>query len=94
MTDTNRARWKPYLVYLLPILHLGGCVAIWLTHNLEYMIVIDFPISILFVGLTYAGINPLITFGIVGTLWWYLLSLVLRRVVAIIASPKQTEPRS
>jgi hypothetical protein len=81
----NNATGTTYLVYLLPILHLGGCLAIWLTHNLENMIVIDFPFSILFVALMYKGINPVISFGILGTLWWYLLSLAIRRIIRFAA---------
>jgi hypothetical protein len=90
MTETNSLTGRSYLVYLLPFLHLGGCLAIWLSHNLEYMIVIDFPISILFVVLMYKGVNPVISFGILGTLWWYLLSLAVRWVVGIIASPRRS----
>ena len=86
MTQPNNGlTGRAYLVYLLPFVHLGGCLAIWLTHNLEYMIVIDFPLSILLVGLTYMGVNPVISFGILGTLWWYLLSLAIRWLYGIIA---------
>jgi hypothetical protein len=90
MTETNSLTGRSHLVYLLPLLHLGGCLAIWLTHNLQCMIVIDFPLSILFVVLMYKGVNPVISFGIIGTLWWYLLSLAVRWVVGIVASPRRS----
>jgi hypothetical protein len=31
------------------------------------------------------GVNPVISFGILGTLWWYLLSLAIRWLYGIIA---------
>ena len=35
---------------------------------------VDFPFSLIMAGLMFAGVNQLINFGILGTLWWYLLS--------------------
>lgn len=90
MRETNSLIARSYLVYLLPVLHLGGCLAMWLSHDLERMIVIDFPISVLFVGLMYKGVHPVISFGILGTLWWYLLSLAVRWVVGAIAGARRS----
>jgi hypothetical protein len=81
LSSSARVPRTAYLVYLLPVLHLGGCLAIWLTHNLGYMLIIDAPFSALFLGLAYKGVNPVISFGILGTLWWYLISLVIRWIV-------------
>ena len=91
MTDSNCARWESYLVYLLPVLHLVGCVPILPTRNLQYITLADFPVSIIFVLFAYQGVDPVILFltiGVVGTLWWYLLSLGLRWIVRSIANQK------
>jgi len=83
----ERVTWGTYLVYLLPLLHLGGCLAVWLTHDAEYIIFIDFPFSILFMVLGYRGVSLSVNLGILGilgTLWWYLLSLGIRRVVRFV----------
>jgi len=87
----NSLTGRPYLVYLLPFLHLSACLVMWLEHvqNLEFMILIDFPSSIPVVALLYAGFNPWICFGILGTLWWYLLSLAVRWGIGLIASPRR-----
>ena len=82
MTRSDASSRSPFLVYLLPFLHLGACVAIWVGHvdnGWEKLIIVDFPFSIVFAGLMFRGINPLLSFGILGTLWWYVLSLVVRR---------------
>jgi hypothetical protein len=83
----ERRTWRTYLLYLLPILHLGVCLAVWLTHDAEYIIMLDFPWSVLFIGLGYRGVSLSIDLGIlviIGTLWWYLLSLGIRRVVRFV----------
>jgi hypothetical protein len=83
MTEKNIRLIVPYLIYLLPSLHLGACVAMWLSEyrNLEPMILIDFPFSVLAVGAAYQGVNPWIILGIVGTLWWYFISRFIRWIV-------------
>lgn len=73
-----------YLVYFLPSLHLVGCAVCLLTHDLEFMIKADLPVSIIFVGLAYSGVNPLVGLAVFGTLWWYVFSLVIRSVVRTI----------
>lgn len=74
-----------HLVYFLPTLHLLGCVISLLTRDLESLIKADLPISIVFVGRAYSGVNPVLGLAIFGTLWWYLISLVLRSVIRAIA---------
>jgi hypothetical protein len=69
------------LVFILPVLHLCLVVAI-ATELLEfegswgwflvYLIDLPFSILLLFLG-HYAG--PEILFGVLGTLWWYFLSM-------------------
>lgn len=73
----------PYLIYLLPSLHLGACLAMGLSEyrNLEPMLLIDFPFSFLAVTAAYQGVNPWIILGIVGTLWWYFISRFIRWIV-------------
>lgn len=72
------------LVYFLPSLHLIGCLISLLTRDFEFIIKADLPISLVFVGLAYSGVSPVIGFVVFGTLWWYLLSLVLRSVIGAI----------
>lgn len=83
MTEENNRLIVPYLIYLLPSLHLVACVAMWLSEyrNLEPMILIDFPFSFLAVAAAYQGVNPWIILGIVGTLWWYFISRFIRWIV-------------
>ena len=37
------------------------------------MIKVDFPFSIVLVGLTYSSDRPLVWFGVLGSLWWFFL---------------------
>jgi hypothetical protein len=64
-------------VHLLPFLHLCACLTVALAgieSGWQYMTMIDAPASVLVIALIYNFNHPLILFGIVGTLWWYLLS--------------------
>lgn len=66
-----------------------------LTRDLEFMVKADLPISIVFVGLAYRGINPLAGLAVFGTLWWYVLSLVIRfgfRRIVRTLTPAKTPP--
>jgi len=66
------------LVYVAPILHLCACLTIALLRlesGWHYMTIVDFPVSILAIALSYNFHHPLILFGVIGTMWWYLLSL-------------------
>jgi hypothetical protein len=52
----------------------------------KYVGLADFPVSIAAVGLSMRyDVNPLVFFGVIGTLWWYLIGLavlfLLRRFV-------------
>ena len=73
------------MIYFLPSLHLIACLISLLTRDLEFLIKADIPISIVFVGLAYSGVNPLLGLAVFGTLWWYLMSLILRSVIRAIA---------
>jgi hypothetical protein len=42
----------------------------------QYLTVADAPASALIIALLYNFDHPLILFGVIGTLWWYLLSIV------------------
>lgn len=82
-------------IHFLPSLHLIGCAISLLTHDLEFMVKADLPISIVFVGLAYRGLNPLAGLAVFGTLWWYVLSLVIRlgfRRIVRTLTPAKTSP--
>jgi hypothetical protein len=71
------------LIRLLPLLHAFACAALlgpWPDLGALFMI-IDFPASILI--LTFAwryDVQLVFVFGVFGTLWWFLLSLVILRL--------------
>ena len=70
--------------------HFGACVAIWIGNietGWQKLIVADFPFSIMMVGLMYRKDNPLLIFGILGTIWWYVLSLLIRWLVRRVSGP-------
>ncbi len=82
MTNSDISAHSPFLVYLLPFLHLGACLAIWIGHintGWQKLIIVDFPFSVVLVALMFRDVNPLLSFGVLGTLWWYFLSLFVRR---------------
>jgi hypothetical protein len=70
-------------VYLLPFLHLSTCIVIELAH-LEaawgYMFLIDIPMSVIILAISYNFNHPLLLFGALGTLWWYLLSRAVEMI--------------
>lgn len=71
----------PLSVYLLPLLHLCACVLITVA-NIDgwgAMFVVDLPVSLLIAPLPWYSIHPLVAFGILGTLWWYVLSTLFYR---------------
>ncbi len=78
-SEMSTRKLSPLLIHLPPLLHLCFSVGItapepyagwfWMGLNL-----FDFPFSIIFSALLYHSVNPMITFGIFGTLWWYFLS--------------------
>jgi len=80
---TSAANSKSFMVFLLPFLHLGACLAIWIGRidtGWQKLLIVDFPFSIVLAGLMFRNVNPLLSFGVLGTLWWYLLSVILRRL--------------
>jgi hypothetical protein len=64
------------LVYLLPSLHVLACLAtVAMGSDWKYVGLVDYPVSIAAVGLAWHyNWPPVLLFGILGTLWWYLLS--------------------
>ena len=67
-------------VYILPLVHLGACLAFGLLRvdsAWQYMAPIDVPASVFILALSYNYDHPVILFGAIGTLWWYLLSMAL-----------------
>ena len=62
--------------YTLPLVHLCACLFIAVANiesGWEQMIEIDFPFSIVLVGLVYLKDWPLLWFGVLGSLWWFFL---------------------
>ena len=75
----NMKTLKPgsLLVYLLPFLHLCACLIIAfarLESGWGYMVLVDIPMSVIILAISYSFDHPLLLFGTLGTLWWYLLS--------------------
>ncbi len=70
--------WRLFALFILPFLHLCACLIIAFVDpnvGLEPIIVIDTPFSFLVMAL--GGLDSphlLIWFGILGTLWWYLVA--------------------
>ena len=68
-------------VYLLPFLHVCACVVTVLANpesGWKYLGLVDFPVSIAEVGLSMRfDVPPFLFFVIIGTIWWYLVSLVI-----------------
>lgn len=77
-------------IYFLPALHLCGCIVIAFGHfqsGWEYLtFYIDYPISIFITSLLYSFDHPLVLFGIIGTLWWSLLSWLVIKLVGKLGS--------
>ena len=80
--------YRSPLVFILPLLHLCLIVAIatefiptegswkWFPAFL-----VDLPFSLLLVFLQNV-VSPLLVFGILGTLWWYFLSILMAILLA------------
>jgi hypothetical protein len=72
-------RW----VYLLPFIHLGACIVIGLARLDKawgYMLFVDVPMSVIIGAISYNFDHPLLLFGTLGTLWWYLISRAVEMV--------------
>jgi hypothetical protein len=66
---------KPHWVFILPPLHLAGCIATAAT-GLEWLPVLlsELPAGILIGAIAWRFGHPLFWCGVLGTLWWYWLS--------------------
>jgi hypothetical protein len=55
-------------------------LAIWLNRVddtlWQKMLIVDFPFSIIEAGLMFKEVEPVISIGIAGTIWWFLLGLL------------------
>jgi hypothetical protein len=69
---------KPHWVYVLPLLHLAGCVLTSIT-DFEWMPVLfsEFPVGMVLGAIVWRFDHPLFWCGVFGTLWWYWLSRML-----------------
>ena len=76
----TRSPVRSIFLHVLPVLHLCACLTIALAGigaGWQYMTKIDAPASVLVIALIYNFDHPLVLFGIIGTLWWYLLSVAI-----------------
>jgi len=68
-----------YWIYLLPVAHL--CACLWINFaDTAWMpiIFVDFPVSGLLLTLAWRLDYPMFWFGVLGTVWWCLLSYMAR----------------
>ena len=87
-------RSSRYWLYVLPGLHLLACLIVLVGYLpgmhallliMPLLVIGDFPISIVGVGLAFSHqVIALLWFVVVGTIWWYLLSLAMRLVLCFI----------
>ena len=82
-------------VYLLPLVHLAAfsliCLGDFIPHlqnllrGMEFLIFADMPVSLLAVGLAMGNheVQALAWIGVVGTLWWYGVSLEIRAIYRV-----------
>jgi hypothetical protein len=76
----TRSPVRSVFVHLLPALHLCACLSIALAgaeSAWRYLFWIDAPASAFILALAYNHDRPLILFGTIGTLWWYLVSFAV-----------------
>ena len=69
-------------------LHLIGCLYVYATPSEGSwqwfpIYIVDFPASLVPLRVIPASVPPLISFGVVGTLWWY---FIVRMVVGLVMS--------
>jgi hypothetical protein len=63
---------------------ISACLIIALAHwesAWGYLFLIDILMSVIILTISYDFNHPLIVFGILGTLWWYLLSRAAEMVL-------------
>jgi YD repeat-containing protein len=66
--------------HLLPVLHLLACLTVSLAgiqSGWQYLTMVDAPASVLVIAVIYSFDHPLVVFGVIGTLWWYVVSLAI-----------------
>jgi len=83
MINNVGMRGSDLCVFFPPSIHFGVSLAFWIGHvdaGWQYLLMADFPFSGIMAGLMFRGVNDLIVFGILGTLWWYFVSLMIRRL--------------
>lgn len=83
MKKILRVLLDPRWVYILPVLHLAGCIATYIT-RFEWLPVLisELPIGFLLVGLAWRYGNPLLWCGLFGTLWWCWLARMFFRYLS------------
>jgi hypothetical protein len=77
---TNQGRknrgWQ-YAAIIMALLHMCLWIAVAFSYprmeNVEPLIPVDFPLSFVLVVLGWNSPHLLIWFGVLGTLWWYVL---------------------
>lgn len=67
------------VIRLLPVIHLCACIAITVARldGWGFMFVVDLPFSILVAALPWYNVPLPWAFGTLGTLWWYVLSVLI-----------------
>jgi hypothetical protein len=78
----KRGIYFNWLSLILFAANLAAVVAIYQTHfegswGGFFLFVLDFPASLL--ALLPVGWNPWLFFGVIGSLWWYLIGAVIFR---------------
>jgi hypothetical protein len=75
------------IAFVPAFIHLGICLAIWLNHAddtvWQKMLIVDFPFSAIEAGLMFKEVEPVISIGIAGTIWWFLLGLLFGWVIRV-----------
>jgi hypothetical protein len=108
MLDRTSASRRSKWVYFLPALHLCACLTMvvgYFAPNLDYLgivwtylVVMDFPISLVAIGLAWKYSALAVAWVVVvDTLWWYLLSrgaeFVFRELIARRPAPQDLIPK-
>ena len=66
------------LLYVLPLLHICCCIATRMVDGPWMPVILsELPVGALLLGADWRFDYPLFWFGVLGTLWWYLISRVL-----------------
>jgi hypothetical protein len=72
-----KSRFRLVLILLLPALHLGACLVVWVANidsGVEVIGRIDLPFTILIAPFVFWSRYPMVWIAVLGTLWWYLVS--------------------